>query len=104
MLHINYTKNGLAFSDFLVEQYVLDQYYVCSAGVKEHIEILHSTENLQYATRALIAKKLIPSEDVKFYFEGVLLPYDHEKNEFKEWPDGYCNASIDWNNIIYKTL
>jgi len=104
MLHINYSKTGMAFSDFLVEQYVLDQYSVLETGIKSDIEIIHSTENLQYATRALIAKKLIPANKVMFYHEGELIPYDCDRNEFKDWPDNYCAASINWNNIIYATL
>lgn len=103
MLKINYSKDGTAFSDFKVEQYVMEQYNKIVSGEEIEVEIVHSTENVQYATRALIEKDLIPGTIVKFYYEGEDVHYDFMKNEFTNLPLTYCSAIVEWNNTIYRT-
>jgi len=102
MLHINYTRHAPAFSDFEIEDILINSYNITKENNRE-IFINHSTENVQFAVRALVTRNLICPTKIKFYLDNIEIGYDVEKNEFLNWPDKYCTAQCDWQNEIFET-
>ena len=82
---VNYSKNGIAYPDFDLEERVLKSYNI------ELESIITSTDNVIHATRVLVCDGKIKHDDIEFQFEGAFVGKPDVFGRMENWPDGFCD-------------
>jgi hypothetical protein len=95
-LYVNYTRNGQAIPDHLVEKEIFTQANYCVNDQDKQFNV--STENVLSAVRAMKLSERI-SCNVVLMFEGEILPMNEYCN-IDKWPEGFCDYIDNWTMEI----
>ena len=90
MITINYTKDGMIFSDFEMESIAEIIVDYIKKGKDEVFEV--SSELLIHAIRVFIKEGKININDIEIQFNGEKIPFD-KNGRSDYWPDGFCDTN-----------
>ena len=86
---ISFSRMGVAFSDFEVEEIALRFY-----NASNWDSIVVSTATFVTAIRVLIKEGKIPHDAIVFEFNGQLL-HPNKSGRLNDWPTGFCHHEED---------
>lgn len=96
MKTIEYSDQGVAYPDHRAEDVARE----FLRGDDEYICV--STDNIIYATRALIKEKYIPHDQIQFLFREEPLAMDRYAGIYN-WPRGFCDSNEGWLMRLLET-
>lgn len=95
-LYINYTKNGVAVPDHMVEEELLKQADICVNGQDKEYQI--STENVVIAARCMKMTDKITC-NLEIMFEGNILGMN-QYCVINKYPYGFCDYTDRWTTEL----
>ncbi|GEM_PF-4281629 len=99
MVTIEYTKYGIATTDFQAEE-MADAICEAYKDTEQDVTYRVGNEAVVQAMRLAVIEGLISSEDLQFKFKDRLLKIN-DLGEIENFPEGFCDIST---NILFKLL